>query len=221
MVDMNFLNDNVPFWDELEKEDKRKVRSGSIETFYKKGTIIHRSEDKCSGLVIIKSGQLRTYIISDEGREVTLYRVQKDEICVLSASCLLDTIIFDILIDAVEDTEVIIIPHILLKYITDKYPSVELYLYKKATERFSDVMWTVQQILFTGIDKRVAVFLWDEYTKTKDYTLTYTHDEIARYIGSAREVVTKVLKYFSQEGIVELSRGKIKILSKEKLKKLI
>lgn len=93
-----------------------------------------------------------------------------------------------------------------------------LYLQKQANERFSDVIWTMQQILFMGVDQRIAIFLWDEIAKIKQTTLTYTHDEVARLIGSAREVVTRILKYFVQEGVLRLSRGKIEVIDKDKLK---
>ena len=124
----------------------------------------------------------------------------------------------DVQIEAVEDSRVILIPVSYYKTLMEKNAQVELYTYKISTERFSDVMWTLQQILFMRADQRLAVFLWDEISKSKTDTVTYTHDQIARYIGSAREVVSRVLKYFQQEGIVALSRGKIRILDKKKLR---
>jgi CRP/FNR family transcriptional regulator len=113
------------------------------------------------------------------------------------------------------------IPAFVLSPLMKKNPKIEAYLYKTATERFADVVWTMQQILFLSTDKRVAIFLWDEISRTGQTTLSVTHDEIARYIGSAREVVTKVLKYFAEEGIVILSRGKIKIKDQSLLKKYL
>jgi CRP/FNR family transcriptional regulator len=171
--------------------------------------------------MVILSGQLRTFIVSDEGREVTLFRVYQDDVCVLAGSCLMDAIVFDVMIDAVEDTNVVIIPSAVIAPLIEKYPKIEAYLYKTAAERFSDVIWTMQQILFLSTDKRVAIFLWDEIARTNCMTISATHDEVARYIGSAREVVTKVLKYFVQEGIVTLSRGKITIVNKELLRKYL
>ena len=179
---------------------------------------MHRTEDSCKGLMTILSGQLRTYILSEEGREVTLFRVNAGEVCVLSASCLMDTITFDVLIEATEDTEVLVLPTTTLNHIVQQNPYIELFLYKSATEKFSDVMWTMQQILFLKIDQRVAQFLWDEMVQKNSMTLSITHDEIAKNIGSAREVVTKVLKYMVKENVLELKRGTITILDKEKLR---
>jgi len=212
------LKSLYPFWSELSDSEKHIIENAVYKEKYNKGMLMHRTEDSCKGLMTVLSGQLRTYILSEEGREVTLFRVNANEVCVLSASCLLDTITFDVLIEATEDTEVLVLPASTLNQVMQQNPYTELFLYKSATEKFSDVMWTMQQILFLKIDQRVAQFLWDEMVQKNNMTLSLTHDEIAKYIGSAREVVTKVLKYMVKEGVLELKRGTIMILNKEKLK---
>lgn len=210
-----------PFWKYLTQSEKEYIEEACFTEKYEKGMLMHRSEQNCKGLMVVLTGQLRTYVVSEEGREVTLFRVYEKDACVLSASCLMDSIAFDVLIEATDETEVLVLPSVSLNQIMSNNPYVELYLYKTATEKFSEVMWTMQQILFQKIDQRVAQFLWDEVTRNNNRTLQMTHDEIARYIGSAREVVTKVLKYLADAQVVELKRGKIIILDKEKLKKYI
>ena len=210
---------SLPFWPNLSPEEQALFRDTAVPSTVPKGTITHRADQDCRGIMLVLSGQLRAYIVSEEGREVTLYRVQAGETCVLSSSCLMDAIVFDVLIEAMEDTQVLTLPAAALASLVQKRPEVELFLYKTASERFSDIMWTIQQILFMGMDRRTAIFLWDEYTRQGE-VIPLTHDEVARYIGSAREVVTKVLKYFAQEGIVALRRGKITILDKNKLRQL-
>ena len=207
-----------PFWSKLSDAEKELIEQTTYIETYNKGMLMHRTEDSCKGLMTVLTGQLRTYILSEEGREVTLFRVNAEEVCVLSASCLLDAITFDVLIEATEDTEVLVVPSAVLNQVMQQNPYVELFLYKAATEKFSDVMWTMQQILFLKIDQRVAQFLWDEMIQKNSMTLSITHDEIAQYIGSAREVVTKVLKYMVKENVLELKRGTIIILDKEKLR---
>ena len=210
---------SLPFWPHLSPEEQALFRDTAVPSTVPKGTITHRADQDCRGIMLVLSGQLRAYIVSEEGREVTLYRVQAGETCVLSSSCLMDAIVFDVLIEAMEDTQVLTLPAAALASLVQKRPEVELFLYKTASERFSDIMWTIQQILFMGMDRRTAIFLWDEYTRQGE-VIPLTHDEMARYIGSAREVVTKVLKYFAQEGIVALRRGKITIQDKNKLRQL-
>lgn len=207
-----------PFWSQLSDAEKNIIENAVYVEKYNKGMMMHRTDGSCKGLMTVLSGQLRTYILSEEGREVTLFRVNKEEVCVLSASCLMDTITFDVMIEATEDTEVLVLPASTLNQVVQQNPYIELFLYKSATEKFSDVMWTMQQILFLKIDQRVAQFLWDEMVQKNSMTLSITHDEIARYIGSAREVVTKVLKYMVKEGALELKRGTIIILDKEMLR---
>ena len=210
-----------PFWEQLNSEEQNMVSASVLPQKMKKGDILHRGCGECSGIVHVAKGQLRVYIVSEEGREVTLYRLHQGELCVLSASCLMDAIVFDVMIEAVQETELVVLPSPALSAIMDRNPMVELSLYKRVVENFSEVMWTMQQILFMGADKRVAHFLWDEMAKTGDMIIRLTHEEVARFIGSAREVVTKVLKYFVEEEVVSLSRGKIEIIDKAKLRKYL
>lgn len=210
-----------PFWSDLTEQEKELIENSIQTENYAKGMLMHRTNNACKGLMAVLSGQLRAYILSDEGREITLFRVKQDEVCILSASCLLDSISFDVVIEAMEDTQVMVIPSNVLNKLMEQNPRLELYMYKTATEKFSDVMWTMQQLLFQKIDQRVAQFLWDEMISRDSMVLQITHDEIARYIGSAREVVTKVMKYLAQESVVELKRGSVTITDKERLRDFI
>jgi CRP/FNR family transcriptional regulator len=159
-------------------------------------------------------------MLSEEGREITLYRLQEGDVCVLSASCVLSTITFDVHVDAEVDSEVLLVHASVFAELSRQNVYVEKFSYQLATERFSDVMWTMQQVLFMSFDKRLAIFLLDEMNKAEEDTIRLTHEQIAKYVGTAREVVTRMLKYFSGEGIVSLSRGGIKILDKKKLRSL-
>lgn len=205
------------FWKDLTPSQAALLeKSMHTETFLP-GTILHRSAKDCRGILAVHSGALRVYCVSEEGREVTLYRVEKGEVCILSASCLMDSIVFDVVIQAAEETQVCLIPSSALHTVEQENPLVSLYIYKNATEKFSDVLWTLQQILFMKIDQRIAAFLHDRMLRQKTNVLTLTHEEIAGEIGSVREVVSKTLKYMAEEGMVSLGRGKITILSSEKL----
>lgn len=214
---IHIAENGLPFWNDLTDEQKRIISESAVIKSYKQGGMIHRSDDECRGVLLVISGQLRAYILSEDGREVTLYRLYKNDICVLSASCALDAVAFDVFIEAAEDCNLLIIPLSEFRRIMNENILVELFTYKESAERFSDVMWTLQQILFMSADKRLAHFLWDESVKTGSDTIKLTHDRIARYIGSAREVVSRMLRYFSDEGIVSLSRGRIDITDKKKL----
>jgi CRP/FNR family transcriptional regulator len=159
-------------------------------------------------------------MLSEDGKEITLYRLFPGDICMLSASCVLRSITFDVFVDAEEDSVCYVISGNAFAEIAGRNLYVENYALDTAVGRFSDVMWVMQQILFMSFDKRLAIFLWDEASKTGDDTIRLTHEQIAKYVGSAREVVSRMLKYFASEGIVELSRGGIKIINRQKLREL-
>ncbi|MEY8259356.1 Crp/Fnr family transcriptional regulator [Oscillospiraceae bacterium 50-60] len=214
------LSDAYPFWERLSAEERAELLQSATLVSYRKGECVHRSDMGCTGAVLVLSGLLRVYIVSEEGREVTLFRIRQGEPCVLAASCLLDAIQFDLVIEAAEAAEAVVIPAGVLRPIMESNPYVGLYMYRQATERFSEVMWMMQQILFMGADRRVAIFLWEETAGKGQRALRMTQDEIARNIGSAREVVSRVLKYLAEEGAVSLGRGLVELRDPEKLRKL-
>jgi CRP/FNR family transcriptional regulator len=207
-------------WVNLSASEQAALLDNTTLIRYAKGTCIHNGENDCKGMLIIKKGLLRTYMLSENGKDITLYRLGEGELCVLSASCVLSAITFDVHIDAEMDSEVLFTSSQFFQSLVEQNIYVECFAYKTAADRFSDVMWAMQQILFMSMDKRLAVFLWDELSKSDDDTIHLTHEQVARDVGSAREVVTRMLRYFSSEGIVELSRGGIKIIDRKKLRKL-
>ncbi len=208
-----------PFWENLNAEDRNFICQNSLALTYPKGTHIHDGNE-CSGVIFVKSGCLRVYILSDTGKEVTLYRLYSGDMCMLSASCVLQSITFDVFIDAEENSECYVISGPAFANISERNKDIKIFALETAVSRFSDVMWVMQQILFMSMDKRLAVFLSDEISRTGSDTITLTHEQIARYMGSAREVVSRTLKYFASEGIVEVSRKGIKILDKKRLREL-
>lgn len=140
--------------------------------------------------------------------------------CMLSASCVLQSITFDIFIDAQQESECCIISGSAFAALSERNTDVKIFSLETANARFSDVMWVMQQILFMSMDKRLAIFLSDESARIGSDTIPLTHEQIAKYMGSAREVVSRMLKYFSGEGIVEVSRKGVKIIDKKRLRSL-
>jgi CRP/FNR family transcriptional regulator len=219
--DLTYIGDNVVFWNQLSDTEKQLCLNNFSIIKYGKGVNLHGAGKECEGLILVRSGELRVYILSEEGRDVTLFRISEGENCILSASCILGNITFDVLIDAEQDTEILLLSVDTFEKLARENIYVENFIYKKSTDRFSEVMWAIEQILFMSFDKRLAVFLHDETVKTKSNKIKLTHEQIARYIGSAREVVSRMLKSFESQGILKLSRGTIEIVDKEKLRELI
>lgn len=210
----------LPFWASLTEQEKEILRKSAVIRRYEKGSFIHSSDRDCLGMLFILSGEIRTYILSDEGREITLFRLYPNDLCVLSASCVISQILFDTQMTARQDTEVLIIPPNITALLKEQNISVRCFLYEQATERFSEVMWAMQQILFKGLDQRLAAFLVEECERTNSNTVRMTHEQIARNISSAREAVARMLKQFTQDGLVELKRGEIIIKDTDGLKRL-
>ena len=208
-----------PFWDRIPEGDRAYICRNSYAFTYSKGKNIHDGSE-CSGVILVRSGSLRLYMMSDEGREITLYRLHRGDVCMLSASCVLDAVTFDVLLDVEEESECYVIGEPAFAAVAERNPSIKIFALETAVGRFSDVMWVMQQILFMNMDKRLAIFLSDESARTGSDTIELTHEQVARYMGSAREVVSRMLKYFAKEGIVEVSRGGIRISDKKRLREL-
>ncbi len=210
-----------PFWPHLRPEEQTLLQQNAMISTYQKGAHLHDGSEECAGLLYIISGQIRAYLLSEDGREITLYRLYSGDTCILSAACVLDAITFDVSVDAEEDTELLSISAAVLRKLAQENIYVEAYNYHMAADRFSDVMWTMQQILFMGMDKRLAIFLADEMAKSGSNEIRMTQEQMAKYMGTAREVVTRMIKYFAQEGIVESFRGGIRVLDKQKLREYL
>ena len=215
----NIYKENFPFWEKISYADREYICRNSHMLTYPKGRNIHNGEE-CSGVIFVCSGSLRLYMMSDEGKEVTLYRLHRGDLCMLSASCVLDAITFDVFVDAEEDSQCCVISGPAFAAASQRNPDIRIFALETAVSRFSDVMWVMQQVLFMSMDKRLAIFLSDESARTGSDTIALTHGQIARYMGSAREVVSRMLKYFAGEGIVEVSRGGVTILDKKRLRDL-
>lgn len=209
-----------PVWSKLTSMQQSHILESARFRTVKKGTVLHNDSTECTGLLLIKSGQLRAGIFSDEGREITIYRLFDRDMCLFSASCMLHSIQFDVTIEAEKDTELWVIPSEVYKSLMEESAPVANYTNELMASRFSDVMWLIEQIMWKSLDKRVAAFLLEESSIEGSRELKITHEYIARHLGSHREVITRMLRYFQSEGMVRLSRGKVTIVDEEKLEAL-
>ena len=214
------LKNAFPFWDTLTKDQQNMLLNDAVKKDFQKGQNIHGLGGHCTGPILVQKGCVRTYLMSEDGKEITLYRLYGGDVCILSANCIIDSITFDVFIDATEDTSCIIIPACAFSAITNSSLEAQNFALNLAVSRFSDVIWAMQQMLFMSFDRRLAIFLYDELQKSNDDTINITQEQIAKYTGSAREVVSRMLKYFSSETIATTVRGCVKILDREKLKKI-
>jgi len=209
-----------PIWNQLNKNQQDQILGSLSSRKVKKGTVIHNGSTDCTGLMLVKSGQLRAYILSEEGREITIYRLFERDICLFSASCMMNSIQFDVTIETEKDTDLWIIPVDVYQSIKEESAPLANYTSEIMATRFSDVMWLIEQIMWKSLDKRVSAFLLEEAGIEGTNELKITHEVIANHLGSHREVITRMLRYFQNEGMVKLSRGTIEIIDEQKLSEL-
>lgn len=212
--------ESLPFWGLLAEEEKELVRSSAAFRHYEKGALVHSGGSECLGMLFLLGGQLRCYLLSDEGREVTLFRLYPGDLCVLSASCVISQITFETQLSTADDCDTLIIPAGVIAALKEQNIHVRCFFYELATQRFSDVMWSMQQILFKGLDRRLAGFLVSERERTGSDIIRMTHEQLAQHISSAREAVARMLKRFSEERLVELRRGEIILKDLQALREL-
>ena len=209
-----------PFWNKMSDQDQETFCRSSQIISFKKGTNIHDGNN-CTGIILVRTGSLRMYMLSEDGKEVTLARLFPGEMCILSASCVLQTVTVDIFVDSEDESDCVVVGGCAFEDLARRMPEAKIFALESALSSFSDIMWVMQQILFMSMDKRLAIFLCDESTNLGTDVIRLTHEQIAKYMGTAREVVSRMLKYFSAEGLISMSRTEgIRILDKKKLRSL-
>ncbi len=207
-----------PIIHQLTKEQQENLKNSVTTRHIAKGTVVHRGSMDCLGLLVVRSGQLRAHIANSEGREITMYRLFERDVCLFTASCIMRSIQFDIIITAEKDSEVWIIPPKLYKSLMEQSAVLANYTAEIMGTRFTEVMWLVEQIMWKSVDRRLASFLCEECAIEDSLLLKITHEQIADHLGTAREVVTRMLKYFQTEGLVKLTRGSIEVLDRRRLR---
>ncbi|MBO5323272.1 MAG: Crp/Fnr family transcriptional regulator [Oscillospiraceae bacterium] len=210
----------IPFWDKLTPQQQQRIAQVIEFRKVKAGTHIHDSSADCLGLVIVRSGQLRAYILSEDGREITISRLFEYDVSLLSASCVMPDLQFNVMIEVEKDSEFWSIPACLFKNLVDESIAVSNYAGSLLSSNFSELMWLMEQIMWKSMDKRLAAFLLGEMRLEDTDTLKITHEKIANHMGTAREVITRMLRYFQSEGMVTMTRGTITITNEKALAKL-
>lgn len=205
------LSEFFPVWDRLTPEQRRRLESAATRRRLRAGDMVHGAGKDCVGLLAVCSGRLRAYMLSEAGREITLYRLFERDICLFSASCMVKSLQFDMNIEAERDTELMAIAPDVYRGVMEESAALSNYTNELMASRFSEVMWLVEQILWHSFDRRLAAFLLEESALEGGDELNITHERIAAHLGTAREVVTRMLRYFQSEKLVSVSRGTIKI----------
>ena len=214
------IKEFFPIWDKMTAGQQEALVSGARRQVLKKGTVVHRDTEDCAGLLLLEEGQLRAYMLSKEGREITVYRLLEGDICLFSASCMIRSLQSDIVIEAERDSRMWVISPGVYRKLMDESALIANYTNEIMASRLTDVMWLMEQVMWKSLDRRLASFLLEEADLEGSGSLKITHEMIGNHLGTAREVVTRMLRYFQSEGMVHLSRGAVEITDRKKLEKL-
>ncbi len=209
-----------PVWERLTPQQQAALSGSMFSRRVRRGDVIHQGDADCTGLLLVKSGQLRAFMLSEDGREITLYRLFERDLCLFSASCMMRSIQFDITIQAEKDAELWVIPAETYRQVMEESAPLSNFTNEVMAARFSDVMWLIEQVLWKSFDRRLAAFLLEESAIEGTRTLKITHELIGNHMGNPREVVTRMLRYFQGEGLVRLSRGTVEIVDEIALRGL-
>lgn len=210
----------LPFFADLTPDEQSRLEQCAYIRNYEKGSLIFSPEKECLGLVAVLSGEIRTVMLSQEGREIVLYRLSKNDTDVLSATCVVNQITFETHMISDTDCKLLIIPAVCLSAFKESNINVRCFIFEKLGERFSDVMHRMQDMLFVRVENRVAQAICQRAELSEKSEITVTHEQLANQINSSRKVVSRTLKKMEKQNIVRLRRGKITILNQKELTRL-
>ena len=214
------LSEYFPIWDQLTRDQQQGLEDAAVYRNIGKGTVLHQGDLDCLGLVLVERGRLRAYISSEDGREITIYRLLERDFCLFTASCIMKNIQFHVTVETETSASLWIIPPGIFKAVMEASAPMANYVNQLMSSRFSEVVWIMEQVMWKSFDRRLASFLLEESEMEETLVLKITHERIAGHLGTAREVVTRMLRYFQGEGLVKLSRGTVELLDLKGLEEL-
>lgn len=220
MIDGKLVGNIYPFWAKLTELERVEILQNTNSRHFLSGDMVHEGGSECTGVLGVVRGRLRAFMLSEEGKEVTLFRLVEGDCCMLSASCMIKNISFDVHVSAEVDTDLVVISPGVYDKLAKSNAAVSSFVSEIVSMRFSEVMWVVEQLLFMKMDRRVSIFLMEQAALEESDTITLTHEQIAGHLGTAREVISRTLKYLSGEGYVSVSRKGVTILDRRGLAKI-
>lgn len=178
-------------------------------------TLLYSQNDYCDKFMWLTEGAIRVYKNSPEGREITLYRIEPGDLCILSLQSILCDKGFPAHAITESDIKGFILPNNDFHHLVDNSSEFNRYLLKNISQRIGTIMDLVSEVTFQRLDLRLACYLGQIFERSHCETVHITHAKIANELGSTREVISRLLKEFEQQKCIKLSRGKIQLMSNE------
>jgi len=184
---------------------------------FSRGEQLYEQGFPCPFVPFIAKGVVRVFKIGESGREITLYRVPPGQVCVLSSTCSISNKQYPAIAEAEEDTIIYVVPGNAFRNLLKTHPPLHELLFDVMSERLIEMMQVVDEVAFCRVDIRLAKHLLDQTIPPKAPVISATHAQIAVELGSAREVISRILKDFERQGMVALVRGRVEVLSRDRL----
>lgn len=217
---MECLQDHLSalsIWDHLNETQRQVLLRGTVEQVLPHGGLLE--ED--NGLLLLLKGSIRVYLLSEEGREVTLFHLRSGDVCTLGAAHVSDQLPFAPQMIVEEDCRFLLTRASIMESLTAENLAVRSFVYEQGSRHLVQMVWAMEQILFLHVDRRLACFLLEVSERTGSTELHMTHEQIAQQISSAREVVARMVKRFSAQGLVESRRGILYLTDLDGLRKIV
>lgn len=214
----NTLQTCLPFWGSLTTPEKEILVSNSILREHKPKALIYNCTDTSSpGIQIIRRGRARIFISSPDGKQLTLQRIEEDQLFAIGTSCVLSEMIFDVGLETETHCEVLLIPRTICKKLFDTNHQVAIAIFGLIASKFATTMRILEAIAFTSMRSRLANMLIEQSFLAGSSVINSAHASIAADIGTSREVVTRLLNQFRKDGLVTLRPKVIRIENKQAL----
>ena len=216
MDKLNLIKNALSIFDKLDDKTQKLIVDQSYMKTFQKDEFAQGPDKSCLGLMIVTEGQLRVFTVAMNGKELTMYRLIENDLCLFTASCALH-LEADILVTAEKETTALIIPAHLVNSLNNQVIEFSNFTRNLLASRFEEMLWIVDQTLFKSFDTRLANFLINESGLSNSDSINITHETISNHLGTAREVVSRMLKHFQSDEYIKIERGTIHLTNRSKL----
>lgn len=189
----------------------------AIRMEYARGERLYEQGFPCPFVPFLVEGGLRVYKIGESGREITLFRVVPGRVCILSTTCSISDKEYPAIAESEVESVVYVVPGGAFRKMLKKYTDLQDFVFDVMSQRLVEMMGVVEEVAFWRVDLRLANHLLQETSPPRPEEVISTHAQLAIELGTAREVVSRILKEFERKGLVNLIRGKVQVLNRDGL----
>lgn len=199
--------DLFPFYADMTGEEKELLRGSVVRRNVSAGALMIGDNNRCTGIPMVMKGRLRLFRISEKGREMTLYRINQGELCLLAGVCAMGDMEYDFSIEAEKDSVLANIPPDVFKELLYRSDPFRTYVFNELAKKLILSIETIEMLIFNSIEERIMAYL--QHHANAQGVVKTTHEKMAVELGSSREVITRQLKTMSGRGLIALKRGQV------------